>query len=248
LCADTRIETELTSSNSEIKIITLQHPNWVGMFAGVISNGREINAKLSEAITGTTLTLANIRDTFQRVIWFYKDSLVEDYIRRRFSMPYRDFQQADNIPPEQLEDAWRKIEEMGIECELIIAGFIDGAPHLLFTEDTSGKLSSERNFAAIGSGGYAARLLLGFRKQDRGDSAPVTMYNIYEAKKIGENAPGVSKETAILLLRPGTGLHLCPIQAQLEEAYKRFGPQPTDSMREMDVQLDSLCSPPIILG
>jgi hypothetical protein len=218
------------------------------MFAGVISNGREISAKLSEAIASTKLTPSNARDTFQQVIFAYKDSLVEDYIRGRFSMSYREFQQATSIPPDQLEEGWRKIEGMDVECELIIAGFIDKAPYIFFTQDTGGRLLSERNFAAIGSGAYAARLILGFRNQDRGDNAPITIYHVFEAKKIGENAPSVGRETAVLLLRPETGMHLCPIYPQLEEAYKKFGPQPTDSIKGMDVQLDSLCSPPIILA
>jgi len=174
LCADTRIETEVPSSNNEIKIVSLQHPHWVGMFAGVISNARAVSGKISEVIAGVTLTRANVKDTLQRCIWDYKDSLIEDYVRSKFSLTYREFTQSDRIPPKQSEDAWRAIEDMKIECDLIIAGFIDTTPYLFFTDEQNGRLFSERDFAAIGTGRVTASIMLRFRQQNRGNKGLVS--------------------------------------------------------------------------
>jgi len=95
------------------------------------------------------------------------------------------------------------------------------------------------HFGVIGSGTDIGESSLYYREQSMAHPINRTIYQVYEAKRLGEKAPGVGKKTNLLLVRP-------PLDGQtqieailhsglnfLEECFKKHGPQPIGAY-EMD--------------
>jgi 20S proteasome alpha/beta subunit len=230
LTADTRIETDVSSAEIEIKVKAIKPPNWIGMFAGTIGNARELLGRVQQAAAGVDLTLSNAQDIFQRAIWAYKDHLVESYLRSRFSLSFKDFQQAGSVPETQASEAWLEIERIDTECDLILAGFIDKQPYLFSMQHNEQRLRHEHHFACIGSGSTIGTSMLFYRKQNRTEELDKTIYNVYEAKKMGENSPGVGTDTIMFRLTPETGLEIVPETDKLKALFAKIGPQSTEAI------------------
>lgn len=121
-----------------------------------------------------------------------------------------------------------------IECELILAGFVNAESHL-FVVSGDGSVSFEDDFAAIGSGADLATAVLRFRKQHSRRSLPDTLYRLYEAKKFAQMEPNVGRRTYLDVLRPRgrDNNSKVAIQSlskegfkQLDAYYQQFGYQP----------------------
>jgi 20S proteasome alpha/beta subunit len=230
LVADTQVETDISSAEIEVKVKAIKAPNWIGMFSGVVSNARELLARMQQAAAAVDLALSNTQDLFQKAIWSYKDHLVESYLRSRFSLSFKDFQQNEHMPENQANEAWIEIERINTECDLILAGFIDRQPYLFSMEQDQERLCPEHHFAAIGSGSTIGRSMLYFRRQNRTEGLDKTIYHLYEAKKMGENSPGVGSRTLMFRLTPQAGLQIIPETDKLKGWFAKLGPQPTDAI------------------
>jgi hypothetical protein len=117
---------------------------------------------------------------------------------------------------------------------MIIAGFIGDRPILFQLRDN--ELDIVTNFSLVGSGAYAAEMALHARKQTANTSLNQALYNVYEAKKIGETSPHVGAKTRMLVLHPpDQGSRRLTVQLvtptgenALDELFRKYGPKPMD--------------------
>ena len=169
-----------------------------------------------------------------------KRRLANSYAGARLAVSYDDLRQ--NGEAWFGHDRWQRhieaIDKHDPNVEMIIAGFIGKVPLLYrIAKDTSGWLDVEpvTNFCAIGTGAYTAEPALHAREQAANGSLPKTLYNIYEAKKIGETSPAVGKKTAIIVARSERKEDMGVIRLQrlggigekaLQRLFRKHGPKP----------------------
>jgi 20S proteasome alpha/beta subunit len=96
----------------------------------------------------------------------------------------------------------QQIEQCDLGCELLVCGFDDTrASHVLTVNDPG--IVKEHNVAgywAVGSGAYQAIGTLASRGHNGLQNLESAVYNLCEAKFAAESAPGVGKETVILVI------------------------------------------------
>jgi hypothetical protein len=114
-----------------------------------------------------------------------------------------------SLPEGFVNEKLHEVENVPIPaCYLIVGGFIGSAPVVcVLNEPLDGTSYSrarfEANFAAIGSGAPAALISL-YRREHTATDVPLmkAVYNVFEAKLVGEVSPGVGDATSITVLFP----------------------------------------------
>ena len=144
-------------------------------------------------------------------------------------MSYDDF--LLNGKSQLAEDLHRQISyeiaQQAIEAELILIGYAQ-LGWLIF-EFANSEVEQRRDFSAIGSGRWIAEATLFQREQQNMRSLAETVYAVYEAKRLGQIAPGVGSETTIMVLRYSNGItnDLASRKDKrfLEKQFRRLGPR-----------------------
>jgi len=127
-----------------------------------------------------------------------------------------------------------------LNTEVLVAGVDDSGAHI-FAVIHPGQLLplATTGFGAIGSGGIHAAVRMSLAQHTKSASLVETMYNVYEAKRASEVAPGVGKLTDIAIIRNGKfcfgGTELL---STLEEAHKE---KPALSSVELE-KLKTVCN------
>jgi hypothetical protein len=178
--------------------------------------------------------------TLRRALGIYKRRFAESYIESALGVTYEQFRLTGktDLPEDLYRNLHWEIRNHQSGAELLICGFVKtpiGAGHMnrpvIFKISGDTAWSCE-HFGVIGSGTDIGESSLYYREQSMAHPINRTLYQVYEAKRLGEKAPGVGKKTTLLLVRPPlegetqieaimqTGLDF------LEEQFKKHGPQP----------------------
>jgi hypothetical protein len=201
-CCDWRVETSVYSAETLLKFRLL--PNeWCAMFAGSdVSHASELCdaykvflAEESHNFTDSNL-LEMLRIPPRQMRW----SLADAYTHSLLAVPYEEFLKRDHLA---ISDEYRRQIEAGvaqqqIKADLILMGLVNG--HLVIARYADGAVTLQEDFAAIGSGSFLAESFLYLRSQGRAASLAETIYCIYEAKRVGELAPGVGHSTHMFVM------------------------------------------------
>lgn len=149
-----------------------------------------------------------------------------------------------NVRAEVLKE-WK---EFDVGFDLIIGAFArnlgwHGQASLLHISGQDGKVEpvSFPGVSAIGSGAENAQFWMSYRKHKLGYSVRRAAYHAYEAKLMAEKSAHVNERVEMQIARAGRGFSLrqdqqslpdCPVSLpELEEMYKKYGPQST---RDLD--------------
>ena len=178
----------------------------------------------------------DLSDFIKEPIKLFRRKLAEEYVSKKFGMNYDSFRTAvgkDEIPESVAIETFADLAKIDLECQLIIIIFSDGQP-FIFRVDSDGTVENCEHFATIGSGSYIAEGVLYQRTHE--DSMPLgpTVYQVFEAMKLGSIAPDVGKEHTINVLYPPGELRKTVVgealtdraQTFLERQFKKFGPKP----------------------
>jgi hypothetical protein len=110
-------------------------------------------------------------------------------------------------------------------------------PGLLVPAETTG-------YAAIGSGGLHAAVRLSLAQHTKAASLVDTVYNVYEAKRAAEVAPGVGKMTDLAVIRPGKVIFADQaVFSALEKAHKEKPSLTVDEQQELKKVCDEWSDP-----
>jgi 20S proteasome alpha/beta subunit len=105
-----------------------------------------------------------------------------------------------------LGELWQKVNDYDLKSRVIVAG-VDNQGAMIYktTNEMQSPIPQEQpGFVAIGSGeGLAMGKLMSRSRLIKECPVAEALYFVYEAKKMAELAPGVGKETDLLIIRDG---------------------------------------------
>jgi hypothetical protein len=124
--------------------------------------------------------------------------IANEIIAARFGIPYEEFLKngKSTFPEDVHRETITDIEKATLDCWLLVLGFSQSDPRI-FRTNPNGTVEVCEHFGAIGSGYYIAEASLFQRSQNAGNDLGTTIYNVYEAMKLGSIAPGVSSKFQI---------------------------------------------------
>jgi 20S proteasome alpha/beta subunit len=126
-------------------------------------------------------------------------------------------------------------------AEFLLAGVDDGGAHLFVLGNPGGSASDLEmvGFHAIGSGFlHALQSMIGFAHTPH-RTVHETVFAVYASKRRAEVAPGVGKETDLLIIQPNGMVHLAgPALAQLETLYQQTQQPVSAEIRQQVEALD----------
>jgi hypothetical protein len=114
------------------------------------------------------------------------------------------------------------VSQHNLQTDLLVAGMDDSGAHV-FAITHPGQLLplATTGFGAIGSGGVHAGVRMSLGQHTKAASLVDTLYNVYEAKRASEVAPGVGKLTDLAIIKDGNILFAWAEQIEaLEKAHK----------------------------
>jgi hypothetical protein len=237
---------------------------WKGgpvMISGNVSRAIELKDTYRQAFVPLLLVKHNapmVRDNafdvLKSVLPVYKRKLAEDLIGTTLGINYDTFLQSrEKLGDETFRALVRDVGKIEQEGQLLICTFVPLRPHepelipLIFRVEDWEVVQCD-NFGTIGSGGSVADAVLFQRAHDEGDSLATTLYNVFEATKLGSIAPGVGERFTMTVLYPqGNGEVLArDVSAKgtkyLESKFREFGPKPTKKLEFKDEFLDKVAT------
>ena len=246
LCSDWRSESgDVAGGDVEDKLSWIVNNKLAALKAGTISDAdkmatvvRSVFQELQVPITENT-----ILPLLDRAMNRYRCAVIDDYLGATVGIDYVSLiggmrtpgnEEPVMFPDEFLNKLLNDLEKVPVPlCQLIVAGFTENAIPFIYVlnEPSDGSSYSrtrfEKNFAAIGSGSPAALISLYRREHTAPDvSLMKAIYNVYEAKLIGEVSPGVGDATAISILLPDGQVWDLTTEGHnyIGERYDYFGP------------------------
>jgi 20S proteasome alpha/beta subunit len=174
------------------------------LFSGNIADGEDLIAGLN-VTPQEELAVADLSRGAKEAYVQVKKSRVEDTILRPLlGANYQQFQTlvAQSPSSQILQQVVAMVMQHNLGMDVLVAGVDDSGAHLfvithpgvLLKVDTTG-------YAAIGAGGLHAAIRMSLGHHTRLASLTDTIYNVYEAKKESEVAPGVGKLTDLAVIR-----------------------------------------------
>lgn len=148
----------------------------------------------------------------------------ENYLRPLLGADFQQFQAliAQSSSSQILQQVLMLISQHNLNLDALIVGADDAGTHL-FAAIHPGQLLSvnTQGFAAIGSGGLHAAVRLSLAQHTKSTPLVETVYNVYEAKKAAEVAPGVGKMTDMAIVHDSKIFFVGqPLFAILEQCHK----------------------------
>lgn len=144
--------------------------------------------------------VANIAvDTYKLV----RINTIENRILSKYGIQWSEYKQflSSGKMPEVFYRIVGQVEEFRLELDVIIAGVDNSGAHI-YVIDNPGDISSfdDIGYTAIGSGSYHA--IRSFIENNYSIDLPLNIatYVVYEAKKYAECAPGVGKQTELVII------------------------------------------------
>jgi hypothetical protein len=238
MCADRRLETQTTGAEIGMKMEVLG-ANWWGLLAGDVSRAQRLLVGYREVlsppfprnISGTSELLKLLQGPPRRM----RAQLLDEHVYGRFAVTYEDFlaRGKDQFPEEIFRSSIYEVAQITLECELIVCGFDKEQNARLFHVDSLGNVSEHQHFLAIGTGSSNALAMLYHRQQYEFFPKERTIYHVYEAKKFGELAPGVGRQTEVFALSAEEFLVVVrPGFEELDRLYSIHGPQNTETLAD----------------
>ena len=161
----------------------------------------------------------------RRVVSAYKSELVDEYTSNTTALSYADLLKASQSMPESIYlQVVDEVTRISIGCELILMNLRYKTPYV-FQVGINGQVDQVRNFCAIGSGATNAESWLHYRAQSPYLPLATSVVSVYEAKKFAEHAPGVSKETKLMIMGPYDRVRFLQSFSTLDGMWSTYGPQ-----------------------
>lgn len=180
----------------------------VALYSGHVPDGEEIISKVKGQIPPSQKILVN--DIAEKVKTAYIDlkrkRQEETILRPWLGTDFQTFQQmlAGAALSTGLQQIMGALMQHSLGLDVLVAGLDDTGAHLHVATNPGVLLPLDTlGYAAIGTGGLHASIRLTLGKQSKLCKLAETVYNVYEAKKAAEVAPGVGQETDMDIISNG---------------------------------------------
>jgi hypothetical protein len=219
--------------------------------AGTQSRAIELSTEIDQTLRqrsspiGQDYVAPNWAEILKDAVLKQKHRIANEMVAGRFGITYDQLIKIGNqkFPPDVYRDIISEISRTSLDCWLLVIAFSQTDPRI-FRINASGMVERCTNFAAIGTGIYLAESALFQRSHRSTNDLGTTIYNVFEAMRVGSNAPGVGDQFEIAIVEwdyweesatnegniKWSFLSL-PYYELLERKFKRFGPQPTGIVR-----------------
>jgi hypothetical protein len=200
-CFDTKVSGDEFGSESEYKFHVLSD-DFVALISGRPGRAKELCAIYKSPLRNGAVTEDNVLDRLREPLGIIKRRQAEAYVQRKMAVSYQEFCDSGEkwFGTANAARHHGVIEDNQLGVDLIFIGFI--GPRAILCELKSGEIEVCTNFSMIGSGAYTAEPALHARKQKFSTLVEDTVYNVYEAKRYGENSPSVGLETVLYIFTP----------------------------------------------
>jgi hypothetical protein len=200
--SDTMISGSIISADSTAIKIRPFHRDWMAMIsADDVGQAIPIIAKAEEYFRGRKNTLAVARSTFKRAYQRHLVEMREDAVLSAYDMTIENFKKNGKrqFTETQFNRVCLQIEAVDPKCDFIVNGFDSQGRAHIFEVNGNGTDSVRDlpGFCCIGSGGWAAEMILCALNQNIDNTMNETIFNLCAAKFMAERALGVGKETFI---------------------------------------------------
>ena len=189
------------------KIIQLTE-SAVLLFSGSVPDAEALANGTNAALKHGNFTITQIADLAAKVYQDIKRKKIEDTILRPLlGLEFAQFQQliSQSASSQVLGQVLGMISQHNLGLDAILASIDDDTGNLaIITHPGMAMPMNTVGTAAIGSGGMHASVRLSLGRQISSLSIPETLFNVYEAKRASEVAPGVGKVTDIAVLKDKT--------------------------------------------
>lgn len=207
------------------------------VFSGSTADGEEIIAGARPTIAANPRQpMKDVAEVVKQSYANHKQRRIEDNILR--PMLGADFAKFQNLvaqsPTSQiLQQVLGLIMQHNLNTDVLIAGLDDTGAHVFIVTHPGQLLPlATTGFGAVGSGAVHAAVRLSLSQHTGAASLIDTLYNVYEAKRSAEVAPGVGKLTDLALIYNGRICSAGPdLLKALDNSHKE---KPTLSKHEHD--------------
>jgi hypothetical protein len=207
VCSDLLATTPTTSSQTVLKQEFLGR--YVGLYSGNIAESRELISFYHDYLMThpldppDSLSISARLQQLREPLRLFKSNKVEDLVRRRLGISYSEFlDRRDQIESAMRVKVFDQIDYLTVEEELLIVSIVQAGKQeraFIFRQRME-QIETNSNFACIGFGAEAAEQSLHRREQAEIDGLAVTLYHVYEAKKMGEQSPTVGKGESVSII------------------------------------------------
>ncbi len=226
-----------------LKKITKINDEAVALFSGSVADAEEIMSATKQQLKGmTNLPTQNVAEAIKAAYIALKQKRVQETILGPLlGADFAKFQVllAQSPSSQTLQQILAMIMQHNMQTEALVAG-VDGTGAHLFAVTHPGVLLplETMGYGAVGSGGLHAAVRLSLGQQNKVASILDTVYNVYEAKKAAEVAPGVGKMTDLAIIKSGkVSFAEVPLFEVLEKHHKE---KPSLTQAEQD-ELKKAC-------
>jgi len=228
-----------------LKKITQLNERTLLVFSGSTGDGEEIVSGAMPFITATKQSVGQIAEAVKESYVRLKQRRAEETILKPWlGADFKQFQTliAQSSSSQILQQVLMMISQHNLNTDFLVAGLDDSGaqvfivthPGMLFPLATTG-------FGSIGSGGVHAGVRMSLGQHTKAASLVDTLYNVYEAKRASEVAPGVGKLTDLAVIKDGK---ICfageALMTALDDAHKE---KPALSTKEQHA-LKEACNDP----
>ena len=230
------------------KIVKITNES-VFLFSGSVPDSEEIlSTVFSKLGKGQRQPVAKIAETVKVAYADLKRKRVEETILKPIlGADFPQFQAlaAQSAASQILQQVVGMIAQHNLNAEALIAGvddsgshlFMVGHPGLLIQVETTG-------YAAIGTGGLHAAVRLSLAQHTKLAPLVDTIYNVYEAKKSADVAPGVGKLTDLAVIKAGKVMFAeQDVFKALEKAHREKPSLTAEEQQELKKVCDELTNP-----
>lgn len=220
-----------------LKKITQITEECVVLFSGSVPDAEEIIAAAKQQIKGLgKLPTSNVAEAVKNAYTALKAKRVQETILGPLiGADFVKFQSllVQSASSQMLQQLLAMVMQHNLQTEALVAGVDDLGAHLFAVAHPGVLLPMETTgYAAVGSGGIHAAVRLSLGQHNKVAPLLDTVYNVYEAKKAAEVAPGVGQMTDLAIIKNGK---VCfaekPLFDALAKAHKE---KPTLTAQEQD--------------
>jgi hypothetical protein len=216
LCSDMMESTDISSSETMYKHFALGP--YVALISGVVSESRKLLSFYADYFKahpiGDSLSESVRAQHLAQGLNLFKRQRIENLVQQRIGLTYVEFlERSTQVDPIRKRKISEAIDELPADVDVLFANvtagtdaeggsFLDKA--FIFRQRLH-NVEPHGNFACIGDGTDAAEQSLHRRKQSPTTRLSSTLYHVYEAKKMSEQAPTVGEKTVVSVMATTPG-------------------------------------------
>jgi ATP-dependent protease HslVU (ClpYQ) peptidase subunit len=234
----TASDLKITKGYYSADIVSLKtwriHPKWTAMLAGKISHHWPVTGELSRRLDDHKEYLEeDVADLCTKAYISYQRKLAYEKVLSPFGLSLDSFlAKRAELGDTMFERLWGEISRVQVGFDMLVVGFVGESPRIFVVSNPSEENPSfitycdDVQFAAIGSGGYAAESTLFALSEYLGSSTESKIYQVLAAKFSSESASDVGTATYLRVLRPdGTAIRMDAdfIEAKIRREWEDFG-------------------------